>query len=153
LRIMYGLAGERRLPELELPWLAGYQGSIPVRVGDAASEQHQLDVYGEGLDSPHLSRPHGVEGGENTWRIETALVTFLEGDWEKPDEGIWEIRGPGQQFTHSKVMAWVAVDRAVRAIERFGHTGPLDRWRALRAKIHHDVCEKGFDPKLGAFVQ
>jgi GH15 family glucan-1,4-alpha-glucosidase len=153
LRIMYGLAGERRLPELELPWLAGYQGSKPVRVGNAASEQHQLDVYGEVLDSLHLARRHGVELDENTWHIETALVTFLEGDWENPDEGIWEIRGAPQQFTHSKVMAWVAVDRAIRAIERFGRTGPLDRWRALRTRIHSDVCEKGFDPELGAFVQ
>jgi GH15 family glucan-1,4-alpha-glucosidase len=153
LRILYGLAGERRLPELELPWLAGYEGSTPVRIGNAASEQHQLDVYGEVLDALHLARRHGVEIDENTWRIETALVTFLEGDWEKPDEGIWEIRGPRQQFTHSKVMAWVAFDRAIRAIERFGRAGPLERWRALREKIHRDVCENGYDPELGAFVQ
>ena len=153
LRIMYGVRGERRLTELELPWLSGYEGTKPVRIGNAASEQHQLDVYGEVLDALYLARRHGVEIDDNTWNIETALVSFLEEDWQKPDEGIWEIRGPRQHFTHSKVMAWVAVDRAVRAIERFGRSGPVDRWRALRAKIHRDVCENGYDAALGSFVQ
>ncbi|HVW29909.1 MAG TPA: glycoside hydrolase family 15 protein [Polyangiaceae bacterium] len=153
LRIMYGLEGERRLTELELPWLPGYEGSKPVRVGNAASEQHQLDVYGEVLDALYTARRHGVELEENTWNIETALVNFIEGDWMKPDEGIWEIRGTRQQFTHSKVMAWVAVDRAIRAIERHHVKGPLERWRALRERIHRDVCEKGYDQELGSFVQ
>jgi GH15 family glucan-1,4-alpha-glucosidase len=153
LRIMYGLGGERRLTELELPWLEGYEKSVPVRIGNAASEQHQLDVYGEVLDSLHLARTHGVDVDDNAWRIESALVKFLEQDWMSPDEGIWEVRGPRQHFTHSKVMAWVAVDRAVQAIERFGCPGPVDEWRALRDRIHRDVCEKGYDPKLGSFVQ
>ncbi|HEX4340293.1 MAG TPA: glycoside hydrolase family 15 protein [Polyangiaceae bacterium] len=153
LRIMYGLGGERRLTELELPWLAGYEGSKPVRIGNAASEQHQLDVYGEVLDSLHLARKHGADVDENTWRVEAALVNFLEKDWTNPDEGIWEVRGPRQHFTHSKVMAWVAVDRAVKAVEQFGCKGPVDRWRALRDAIHRDVCEKGYDAKLGSFVQ
>lgn len=153
LRIMYGLGGERRLTELELPWLAGYEGSAPVRIGNAASEQHQLDVYGEVLDSLHIARKHGATVDENTWRIEQALVGFLEHDWVNPDEGIWEVRGPRQHFTHSKVMAWVALDRAVKAVERFGCSGPVERWRALREKIHRDVCEKGYDDELGSFVQ
>jgi GH15 family glucan-1,4-alpha-glucosidase len=153
LRIMYGLGGERRLTELELPWLAGYENSRPVRIGNAASEQHQLDVYGEVLDSLHLARKHGVHIDENTWRVESALVSFLEKDWTNPDEGIWEIRGPRQHFTHSKVMAWVAVDRAVKDVEQFGCQGPVEKWRALRDQIHRDVCDRGYDAKLGSFVQ
>lgn len=153
LRIMYGLGGERRLTELTLPWLPGYEGSTPVRIGNAASEQHQLDVYGEVADAFHLARRHGLEVDDNTWRIEQSILGFLERDWQNPDEGIWEVRGPRQQFTHSKVMAWVAADRAVKAVERFGCDGPLDKWRALRDAIHRDVCRQGFDERAGAFMQ
>jgi GH15 family glucan-1,4-alpha-glucosidase len=153
LRIMYGLGGERRLTELTLPWLPGYEGSAPVRIGNAASEQHQLDVYGEVADTFHLARRYGLPLDENAWRIEQALLGFLEKDWQNPDEGIWEIRGPRQQFTHSKVMAWVAVDRAVKAVERFGCEGPVEKWRVLRDAIHSDVCERGFDRDVGSFVQ
>jgi GH15 family glucan-1,4-alpha-glucosidase len=153
LRILYGLGGERRLPELTLPWLPGYEGSAPVRTGNAASEQHQLDVYGEVADAFHLARRHGLPLDENAWRIEQALLGFLERDWQNPDEGIWEIRGPRQQFTHSKVMAWVAVDRAIKAVERFGCDGPVEKWRTLREAIHRDVCERGFDARAGAFTQ
>jgi GH15 family glucan-1,4-alpha-glucosidase len=153
LRIMYGLGGQRRLTELELPWLPGYEGSRPVRIGNAASEQHQLDVYGEVLDAFHLARRIGVELDENTWRVEQSIVNFLEKDWKYPDEGIWEVRGPRQHFTHSKMMAWVAADRAVQAVERFGCEGPVERWRTLRDTIHADVCARGYDARRGTFVQ
>jgi GH15 family glucan-1,4-alpha-glucosidase len=152
--IMYGLAGERRLVELELPWLPGYEGSRPVRIGNAAYAQHQLDVYGEVLDAMHQCRRMQLEGDDlNSWALERALLGSLETEWKKPDEGIWEVRGPARHFTHSKVMAWVAFDRGVAAIERFGRTGPVERYRALRDEIHAEVCERGFDPELGAFVQ
>jgi GH15 family glucan-1,4-alpha-glucosidase len=153
LQIMYGLAGERRLTELSLEWLPGYEGSAPVRIGNAAYRQHQLDVYGEVMDALHLARRHGLPPSENAWRIERTMMDFLESDWQKPDEGIWEVRGPQRDFTHSKVMAWVAVDRAVKAVERFGLAGPVDKWRQLRAAIHQQVCTQGFDPQLNAFVQ
>jgi GH15 family glucan-1,4-alpha-glucosidase len=153
LQTMYGVAGERRLPETELPWLSGYLGSKPVRTGNAAALQHQLDVYGEVMDALHLARRHGLEQGENTWRIQRALMDFLERDWTRPDDGIWEVRGPPQQFTHSKVMSWVAVDRSIKAVEQFGAKGPVDRWKKLRSEIHHDVCVRGFDPAQNSFVQ
>jgi len=153
IQIMYGLAGERRLTELTLHWLPGYEGSVPVRIGNAASEQHQLDVYGEVMDALHLARDAGLEPSENAWRVQQAMMEFLETDWQRPDEGIWEMRGPRRHFTHSKVMAWVAADRAVKAIERFHLDGPLDRWRQLRQEIHAQVCREGFDPELNAFVQ
>jgi GH15 family glucan-1,4-alpha-glucosidase len=153
LQIMYGLAGERRLTELILEWLPGYAGSAPVRIGNAACRQHQLDVYGEVMDALHLARRNGLPPSENAWRIECAMMNFLESDWQKPDEGIWEVRGPCRDFTHSKVMAWVAVDRAVKAVEHFGLAGPVDKWRQLRAEIHQQVCTQGFDPQLNAFVQ
>jgi GH15 family glucan-1,4-alpha-glucosidase len=153
LQLMYGLAGERRLTELELPWLPGYEGSSPVRTGNAAHQQHQLDVYGEVMDSLHLARRSGLPPNENAWRVQRALLHFLETDWQKPDEGIWEVRGPRRQFTHSKVMAWVAMDRAVKSVEEFGLTGDARKWRQLRSQIHEDVCREGFDPALNSFVQ
>ena len=153
LQIMYGLAGERRLTELELPWLPGYEGSSPVRIGNAAHQQHQLDVYGEVMDSLHLARRSGLPPNDNAWRIQRALLKFLETDWQEPDEGIWEVRGPRRQFTHSKVMAWVAMDRAVKSVEEFGLTGELSKWRRLRRQIHDDICREGFDPTLNSFVQ
>ncbi len=153
-QIMYGVAGERRLDEYELPWLDGYEGSAPVRVGNAASEQFQLDVYGEVLDCLYQARAHGLPFDPNAWRIQLALLEHVEEVWHEPDEGIWEIRGERRHFVHSKVMAWVAFDRAVRTIEEgHGPEGPVDRWRAVRDEIHREVCEKGFDATLGSFVQ
>jgi GH15 family glucan-1,4-alpha-glucosidase len=151
--IMYGLAGERRLPELELDWLPGYAGSRPVRIGNAASRQFQLDIYGEVLDSMYQSRRFGLEPEEAGWRLEQELVRYVEEAFGEPDEGIWEVRGPRRHFTHSKVMAWVAVDRAVKSVEHFHVEGPLDHWRQLRAAIHAQVCREGFDPELNSFVQ
>jgi GH15 family glucan-1,4-alpha-glucosidase len=135
------------------PWLPGYEGSSPVRVGNAASTQFQLDVYGEVADVLHTTRKVGLAPDENAWRVEQAMVDFVESAWKEPDEGIWEVRGPRRLFTHSRVMAWVAVDRAVKAVERFGLDGPVERWRRLREVIHDDVCRAGYDPALGAFVQ
>ena len=143
--IMYGLAGERRLPELELGWLPGYEGSAPVRIGNAACEQFQLDVYGELMDAMHLTRRGGLPPDENAWRVERAIVDHLESVWREPDNGIWEVRGPKRHFTHSKVMAWVAMDRMVKAVENFRLDGPVERWRSVRAQIHDEVCRHGFD--------
>jgi GH15 family glucan-1,4-alpha-glucosidase len=152
-QLLYGVTGERLLPEWELPWLPGYEGSTPVRVGNAASTQFQLDVYGEVTDSLYYARRVGLPPDENAWRVNRAMIDFVEAVWKEPDEGIWEVRGVRRPFTHSRVMAWVAVDRAVKAIERFGQEGPLERWRSLRKAIHSDVCEHGYDPSVGAFVQ
>jgi GH15 family glucan-1,4-alpha-glucosidase len=151
--IMYGVAGERRLREVELDWLPGYEGAAPVRIGNAAHQQFQLDVYGEVLDSLHYARRAGLELDDNALRVQRALIDFVESAWQRPDEGIWEVRGPRRHFTHSKVMAWVALDRAVRSVERFGLEGPVDRWREVRARIHAEVCQNGFDPELNSFVQ
>ena len=153
LQILYGLGGERRLPELELPWLTGYENSRPVRIGNAASQQLQLDVYGEVMDAMHLSRRMGLADEQAGWALQRALISYLETIWEGPDEGIWEVRGPRQHFTHSKVMAWVAFDRAVKGIEQFGLDGPLERWRALRESVHTSVCKNGFDEGQRSFVQ
>jgi GH15 family glucan-1,4-alpha-glucosidase len=153
LQIMYGAAGERRLTEVVLPHLPGYENSTPVRVGNAASEQLQLDVYGEVMDAMHVARQRGIESDPANWRLQTHLVAFVEANWMKPDEGIWEIRGPRRHFTHSKVMAWVAMDRAVRAVEEFGLDGDVARWRQVRDAIHAEVCAKGFHPELQAFTQ
>ncbi|HEX4775621.1 MAG TPA: glycoside hydrolase family 15 protein [Acidimicrobiia bacterium] len=153
LQIMYGPAGERRLTELELDWLPGYAGSTPVRVGNAASGQYQIDVYGEMMDALHQTRRHGIDPDIEAWDLERVLMDFLESGWRKPDEGIWEVRGPRRHFTHSKVMAWVAFDRAVHAVERFRLEGPVDRWRAVRDEIYREVCEHGYDVERGAFVQ
>ena len=152
LQIMYGPGGERRLTELELPWLDGYEGSKPVRIGNGASDQFQLDVYGEVLDVLHAARSAKLERDEDSWTLQKVLLATLERRWHEPDEGIWEVRGPRRHFTHSKVMAWVAFDRAVTACERFGHDGPVDRWREVRAEIHDEVMERGFDRELGSFV-
>ncbi|MDQ3430771.1 MAG: glycoside hydrolase family 15 protein [Actinomycetota bacterium] len=153
LQIMYGVAGERRLLEYELPWLAGYESSKPVRVGNAAVEQLQLDVYGEVLDALSLARRSGLDSYAPAWAVQRQLMNYLEGHWREPDEGIWEVRGPRRHFTHSKVMCWVACDRAVRVVEQSGLTGPLGRWRALREEIHRDICEHGYDADLGSFTQ
>src|SRR5271166_197357 len=150
---MYGVAGERRLDEFEIPWLSGYEGATPVRIGNAAVQQLQLDVYGEVLDAFYVARRAGLVTGEETWALECALVSHLETIWREPDDGIWEVRGGRKQFTHSKVMTWVAFDRAVRSIEEFGLEGPLERWRSVRSDIHDEVCQKGFDPDQNAFVQ
>jgi GH15 family glucan-1,4-alpha-glucosidase len=152
-QIMYGVAGERMLFELELPWLAGYENSAPVRIGNAAHQQFQLDVYGEVIDTLHVARKFKLEANEEAWRLQSTLMDFLESGWKQADEGIWEVRGPRRDFTHSKVMAWVAVDRSVKDIRRKFGDGPLDRWRALRDEIHRDVCSRGFDTERNAFVQ
>ncbi|MDQ3305004.1 MAG: glycoside hydrolase family 15 protein [Actinomycetota bacterium] len=153
LQIMYGVAGERRLPELELDWLPGYEGSTPVRVGNGACGQFQLDVYGEVLDSLSQARRAGIPSDDVAWALQRALLDNLEGVWDQPDEGLWEVRSGRQHFTHSKVMAWVALDRAVGAVERYGLSGPLERWKALRDRIHAEVCTKGYDAERNTFVQ
>ena len=153
LQIMYGMHGERRLTELELSWLPGYENSRPVRVGNAASTQFQLDVYGEVMDSLHLARRAGVADEEDAWALQEALLGHLEQAWREPDEGIWEVRGPRRHFTHSKMMAWVAFDRAVKAVERHGASGPVDRWRQLRDEVHAQVLREGFDSKRNTFTQ
>jgi GH15 family glucan-1,4-alpha-glucosidase len=153
IQVMYGVAGERRLTELELPWLAGYEGSAPVRIGNAASEQLQIDVFGEVVDALYQARVHGLEFQRNPWDLQKVLMNHLEEIWREPDEGIWEIRGERQHFVHSKVMAWVAFDRAVRSVEEHAVDGPVEHWRALRDEIHADVCAQGFDEELGSFVQ
>lgn len=153
LQIMYGLAGERRLTEFEVPWLPGYEESRPVRIGNAAHEQFQLDVYGEIIDALHVASRYGLRADDDAWRMQSVLLDFLESAWDKPDEGIWEVRGPRRPFVHSRMMAWVAVDRAVKAVERTGVKGPLEKWRALRTRIHDDVCRRGFNSSRGAFVQ
>ncbi|HEY7303515.1 MAG TPA: glycoside hydrolase family 15 protein [Bryobacteraceae bacterium] len=153
LQIMYGVAGERRLTEFEMPELPGYEASQPVRIGNAASEQLQLDVYGEIMDSLYLARQKGLVKLDVGWNLQKALVTHLEEIWPQPDSGIWEVRGPRRHFVFSKVMAWVAFDRAVRSIEEFGEEGPLDRWRKLRGEIHDEVCRLGYSHELESFVQ
>ena len=153
LQIMYGVAGERRLSELTLPWLPGYEGSQPVRVGNAAAGQFQLDVYGEVLDALHQARVNQLEMSREAWSLQRRLLGFLEHAWKEPDEGIWEVRGPRRHFTHSKVMAWVAFDRGVQAVERFDRSAPVERWRKIRTEIHREVCEKGFDGELNSFTQ
>jgi GH15 family glucan-1,4-alpha-glucosidase len=153
IQIMYGLAGERRLTELELGWLPGYEGAAPVRIGNAAHGQLQLDIYGEVMDALHVARREGLPSDENAWRVQRQLLEYLETIWDQPDEGIWEVRGPRRHFTHSKVMAWVALDRAVKGVEQLGLAGPAARWRALRDTIHAEVCRRGFDPGRNAFVQ
>ncbi|MDT0329951.1 glycoside hydrolase family 15 protein [Nocardiopsis lambiniae] len=153
MQIMYGIRGERRLTEWEADWLPGYEASRPVRIGNAAVGQYQLDVYGEVMDVLHLARRSGIRGGDYLWGLQRSLVNYLEWCWDEPDEGLWEVRGPRQHFVHSKVMAWVAADRAVRSIEEFGKEGPIERWRALRDTIHSEVCEYGYDPQRNTFTQ
>jgi GH15 family glucan-1,4-alpha-glucosidase len=152
-QIMYGIAGERRLTEWEVPWLPGYEGSAPVRIGNAACSQRQLDVFGEVMDALHQARRHGLAASESGWAMQQAFLSHLEHIWAEPDEGIWEVRGEPRHFTYSKVMAWVAFDRAVKSAEDFELDGPRERWRQLAAEIHADVCRRGFDAELGSFVQ
>lgn len=151
IQIMYAIDGERRLTELELPWLPGYQGATPVRIGNAASNQLQLDVYGEVMDVFYQGRRGGM--GALDVDLQRALLDHLAEIWREPDEGIWEVRGGRQHFTYSKVMAWVAFDRAVKLAEEFGIEGPIDRWKAIRQEIHDDICQKAFNPDVGAFTQ
>jgi len=153
LQIMYGLAGERRLAEGEIAWLPGYEASQPVRIGNAAHGQLQLDVFGEVMDALHQACRGGIGLREEDWAFQRALLGHLAQVWQQPDEGLWEVRGGPRHFTHSKVMAWVAFDRGIRAIETDGVEGPLDEWRAARGAIYEDVCRHGFDPQLGSFVQ
>jgi GH15 family glucan-1,4-alpha-glucosidase len=153
LNILYGVAGERRLPELVLDWLPGYENSRPVRIGNAAYQQFQLDVFGEVMDAMHMARRVGLQISSDGWRVERQLLSFLESQWTEPDEGIWEVRGPRRHFTHSKVMAWVAFDRAVKDAEHYRLDGPIEKWRQLRETIHAEICLRGFDAELNAFVQ
>jgi GH15 family glucan-1,4-alpha-glucosidase len=153
IQIMYGLAGERRLPEWELSWLRGYEGSQPVRCGNAAAAQLQLDVFGEVLDALYQACKAGLARHDAAWDLQRAMLAHLERVWIQPDEGIWEVRGPPRHFTHSKVMCWVAFDRAVKMVEDLGLQGPVERWRTLRERIHADVCTRGFSEKRGCFVQ
>lgn len=153
LQIMYGIAGERWLPEFKVPWLAGYEQSQPVRVGNGAADQLQLDVYGELLDTLNAARDAELQPETEAWQLQKVLVQHLEEIWQTPDRGIWEVRGPARIFTHSRAMCWVALDRTVTTAERFDLDGPIDRWRELRAKIHDDICEHGFDRQLDSFVQ
>ena len=153
IQIMYGLAGDKRLAEWEVPWLAGYEGSRPVRIGNAAADQLQLDVFGEVLDAMHQARVGGLPPLADAWDFQRVLVSHLEEIWPLEDEGIWEVRGGRRHFTYSKMMAWVAFDRTIRSAEAFGLEGPIDHWRKLRARIHAEVCDKAFNPKIGAFMQ
>jgi len=153
MQIMYGAAGERRLPEQILDWLPGYELSRPVRIGNAAVGQFQLDVYGEVIDTLHVARGAGLELDPNAWALEQVMLQFVELAWREPDEGIWEVRGPRRHFTHSKVLAWVAFDRAIAAVEQYGLEGPVERWRRIRQEIHDDVCANGFDRSRGTFTQ
>lgn len=153
LQIMYGLGGERRLLEWEADWLSGYENSKPVRIGNAAAGQLQLDVFGEVMDALCQARMGGVQSSAEGWSFQRALLEQLEKIWQEPDEGIWEVRGDRQHFTYSKVMAWVAFDRCIRNAEQFDLPGPLDKWRAIRGEIHEQVCDRAFDRALGAFTQ
>ena len=154
LNIVYGLRGERRLPELELPWLSGYENSVPVRIGNAAYQQFQLDIFGEVADTLYQCRQSGLgapdDAGED---IAETMLEFLETGWHRPDDGIWEVRGPRRHFVHSKMMAWVAVDRAIKSAEQGWFSGAVTRWKALRHAIHEQVCEQGFDAGMNSFVQ
>jgi GH15 family glucan-1,4-alpha-glucosidase len=153
LQVLYSVIGERRLDEIEIDWLPGYGGAAPVRVGNAATKQFQLDIYGEVMDTLHLARDAGLEPEPHAWEIQLVLMKFLEAHWQQPDEGIWEIRGPRRHFTYSKVMAWVAFDRVIKDAERYALNGPVERWRQVRDAIHAQVCASGFDARRNTFVQ
>jgi GH15 family glucan-1,4-alpha-glucosidase len=153
LQIMYGVAGERRLAEFELPWLGGYEGSRPVRVGNGAADQLQLDVYGEVVDALYQARKQGLGASDDAWKLARHTFDWLESGWRQEDEGIWEVRGPRRHFTHSKVMAWVAFDRAVKSVERLDRDGPVERWKAERKAIKDEVLREGYNAELGSFVQ
>jgi GH15 family glucan-1,4-alpha-glucosidase len=152
-QIVYGLAGERRLVESEIPWLEGYANSKPVRIGNAAAGQLQLDIFGEVMDAIFQWDTSAADTNHDTWSLQRNLVEHLETIWRLPDEGFWEVRGGPRHFTHSKIMAWVAFDRAIKMVERFGVEGPHERWRKIRDEIQEQVCRQGFDPKTGAFTQ
>ena len=153
LQIMYGAGGERRLDEWEADWLPGYEGSTPVRIGNAAAGQFQLDVYGEVMSALYEASLSGDAVERPAWDLQRTLMDFLESGWRDPDDGIWEVRGPRRHFTHSKVMAWVAIDRAVKTVEQCGTEGPIDRWKAVREEIHTQVCDEGFNVAKGSFTQ
>jgi GH15 family glucan-1,4-alpha-glucosidase len=153
MQIMYGIKGQRRLLEWEAGWLPGYEGALPVRVGNAAHAQRQLDVYGELIDAFHQSRMAKLELDEGSWALECSVLAHLAEVWDRPDHGIWERRGDGRHYVSSKMMAWVAFDRGIKSVEKFGFKAPLEKWRSLRDAIHRDVCEKGFDPELNSFVE
>jgi GH15 family glucan-1,4-alpha-glucosidase len=153
MQIMYAIDGDRRLEEQEIPWLPGYEGSRPVRIGNAAYRQRQLDIYGEIMDALYQCHRFGIPSSDDAWDVRKKILEFLEGCWSRPDEGIWEVRGPQRQFTHSKVMAWVAFDRAVRRVERVPGSGPVEKWRDVRDRIREDVCRNGYDSEVGSFVQ
>jgi GH15 family glucan-1,4-alpha-glucosidase len=153
MQIVYGPAGEHRLDEKEIDWLPGYEGSRPVRIGNAAQEQFQLDVYGEVMDGLHQARLHGIDPVTLGWDFQRLLMDYLETKWREPDDGIWEMRGRPRHFTHSKVMAWVAMDRAIKGVDRHGFEGPVDRWRKVREAIHDDVCRNGYDANRNTFTQ
>ncbi len=153
LQIMYGLDGARRIPEQSLDWLCGYERASPVRIGNDAADQFQLDVWGEVINGLHAAREAGLPGSDSAWDLQRALLDFLESNWDKPDSGLWEVRGPRRHFVHSKVMAWAGVDRAIEAAQSHRLDAPIDRWRVLRDRIHREVCERGFDAERGTFTQ
>src|SRR5436190_3813188 len=153
MQIMYGIAGERRTPEWTIDWLPGYEGAAPVRVGNLAASQFQLDVYGEVMDALHQARKQGIAHEDSAWDLQRALLKHLETCWQEPDQGLWEVRGPRRHFTHSKMMCWVAFDRAVKAVEEHGLPGPVEHWRELRAQIHEEVCRRAWRPELNSFAQ
>lgn len=153
LQIMYSLTGRRRLPEFELDWLSGYEGSKPVRIGNLAAGQFQLDVYGEVLDGLHAARHAGLTSDENAWTLQRVITEYLEDLWRKPDNSLWEVRGDRQHFVHSKVMAWVGFDRMIATAERAGLEAPLNRWRSMRRDIHREVCTRGYDRERNTFTQ
>ena len=153
IQIMYGIRGERRLTEWLVPWLPGYENSRPVRIGNAAHNQLQLDIFGEVMDALHQARKGGLGAVETGWDLQQEFLLHLEKIWREPDEGIWEVRSGLEHFTYSKAMAWLAFDRAVKSAEIYNLPGPIDRWREVRAKIHRDVCEKGFDAERGSFMR
>ncbi|NJP25142.1 glycoside hydrolase family 15 protein [Microbispora sp. CL1-1] len=152
-QVLYGVAGERRLPEMTLDWLSGYENSTPVRIGNGAATQLQLDIYGEVVDALYQARKQGMPPDNHAWALVTKVMEFFEHNWDQPDEGLWEVRGPRRHFVHSKVMAWVAADRMVRVIEELGRRGDVERWRAMRDRIHAEVCDKGYDPERNTFTQ
>jgi GH15 family glucan-1,4-alpha-glucosidase len=153
IQIMYGVTGKRWLAEREVPWLDGYESSKPVRIGNAAADQLQLDVYGEVMDALHHARVGGLQHLAAAWRFQSTLLGHLETVWRDPDDGIWEVRGERRHFTHSKVMTWVAFDRGIKSVEMFGLDGPVERWRRIRDEIHDEVCRRAFNADLGAFAQ